>query len=59
MEDLQIRRGWLYRICAPPRCNRLDPAQSQIEMDDSDNGQINVKIDRFLMVKGNLLAIAP
>ncbi len=58
IKDLQIRRGWLDQIHTVPAFQRLDRADRQVYLKHSDCCQVDVEIDRLLMVKGNLFAFA-
>ena len=58
VEYLQIRRGRLYWRIAVPSCNRIDHVQGQTKRDNRDYLQIDVKINGFLVVKGDQFAFA-
>jgi hypothetical protein len=59
MEDLQIRRRWFDRVDAVPQFQAFDGAERQVDLDRGQNRQIDVVINRLLMVEGDLVAFAP
>jgi len=58
MQDLQIRRRGFDRIDPEQEFQPLDCAQRQVDLYHCDNRQIDVVIDRFFIVEGDLVAFA-
>jgi len=55
---LEIGRRRLDRIRTLPALKRFDRGDGHIDLDCGDGRQLNVEIDRFLIVEGNEFAIA-
>ena len=58
VEYLQIRRRWLRQPDAVPAFYPLDCGRRSVHFRHCDDRQINVLIDRFVMVEGDLRALA-
>ena len=59
MKDLQIGRRRLNRRHPGPMGKRLGEARQKVRWNNGNHTQINVKIDRFLVLERNLLTFAP
>jgi hypothetical protein len=58
MENLQIRRRWLDRFYAMPGFHALDYARKNIHLGNHDKRQLDVVINQFVMIEGDLGALA-
>lgn len=58
MEDLQVRRGWLCNSRVAPNWRSFTTEQQHFKRGESDYRQIDMEINRFLIIEGNLLALA-
>jgi hypothetical protein len=58
MENLQIRWRWLDRVYAMPAFPSFDWAYKNIHFGQCDHRQLDVLINGFVMVEGDLVAVA-
>jgi hypothetical protein len=58
MKDVEIGRRWFNWVRTVPALRSLDRASRQINLNRRGYRQVNLEIDGFLVVEGNLLALA-
>ena len=58
MQDLQIRRRWVDRNGIAPSRDCRDCGEGHFDPEQGDSWQINVKVNRLLIIEGNLAALA-
>jgi hypothetical protein len=58
MENLQIRGRWLDRFYTMPGFQAFDGGWKSIHLGYRDNRQLDVVIDHFVMIEGDLVTLA-